>query len=153
MIPSEATLAALGAWYQDRRGLSSRSWRTCASRVERLYTALSAWYGAGVVELHLLADPAGGSLDKLATLTSNSDFTWCARTCRTPLERRAVMLGGTTTRQRKVILSWLVPTRPLDPGVGRDLTWRGDELAPSTPDGALRQRDYAGRSRGPAPLT
>lgn len=131
--PADSTLSLLGAWYQAQRGLSHRSWRTCAARVETLYRCLEAWYGAGYVELMFLADPSGAWLSSHVEIFGNSDFQWSARKCRTALEARSVLLGGTTTRKKQVRLSWAVPCRPLDPVVGRDLDWRGRQVRQARP--------------------
>lgn len=142
---ADSTLDALGRWYQDQRGMD-RSWRTARGRVETLYRTLSAWYGPGIVECYLLVDPTGSLLRQLVTITTNSHFDWSACKCRTPLERRSVMLGGTTAAGGRKVLSWAVPARPLDPSVGRNLTWRGEELrAPSEGSGSLARREYEAR--------
>lgn len=138
-------LNTLGIWFQAQRG-ATRSWRTCASRVETLYRVLSAWHGEGYVEVMMMADPSGAWLDSHVAIVVNGDFTWSTRRNRTNLEKRAVMLGGTGKRDWSKELTWAVPTRPLD-GAGRNLDWRGRDLTPpgrwTSP---LARREYEART-------
>lgn len=138
-------LNTLGVWFQEQRG-ATRSWRTCASRVETLYRVLSAWHGEGYVEVMMMADPSGAWLSDHVAIVTNGDFTWSARRNRTSLEKRAVMLGGTGHQDRSISLTWAVPTRPLDKA-GRNLDWRGRELAqPGERSGSLARREYEARA-------
>lgn len=131
-LASPEVLSAIFAWYASETGRTEdrRQFKNCLRRVRTIYRAIAAWYGPGRLEVELIRlGPA--AVGSLVRATSNSDFRWTLRGCRSELEREAVMVGATSHKiTRAVKIDWIYPAQPIDRSVAHPIGWRGDLLDP-----------------------